>query len=164
LISFLPQPQEEPSGGRLKKKKILKNYLTTKNKTVMEITGRLTADAIISTTKSDKEVVNFSIAVNDRYKTKSGEVNTITEYFRCAYWISTKVAGILTKGTIVALSGRASADAWVGSDGKAKAAMNFHTSGIKILGGGSRQAVAETTLPKKTDKAGTDTPDDDLPF
>jgi single-strand DNA-binding protein len=131
----------------------------------MEITGRLTADTIISTTKSDKEVVNFSIAVNDRYKTKSGEVNTITEYFRCAYWISTKVAGILTKGTIVALSGRASADAWIGSDGKAKAAMNFHTSGIKILGGGNKQNNSENATGMENKKAEKATKEeDDLPF
>ena len=31
----------------------------------MELTGRVTADALISTTKSGKQVVEFSIAVND---------------------------------------------------------------------------------------------------
>jgi len=126
----------------------------------MEITGRLTADAIVSAA-NNKEVVNFSIAVNDRYKTKSGEVRTITEYFRCAYWLSTKVANVLTKGTIVALNGRASADAWVGKDGKAKAALNFHTSGIKILGGGSKQA---TDKPTQKQGENNNSADDDLPF
>lgn len=131
----------------------------------MEITGRLTADAIISTTKSAKQVVNFSIAVNDRYRTKAGEVTTLTEYFRCAYWISTNVAKVLTKGTIVALNGRASADAWVGSDGKAKAALNFHTSGIKILGGGSKQSNAEKPTAKEGNSMATEkNQDDDLPF
>jgi single-strand DNA-binding protein len=127
----------------------------------MEITGRLTADAIVSTAKNEKQVVNFSVAVNDRYKTKTGELKTITEYFRCAYWLSANVAKVLTKGTIVSLNGRASADAWLGSDGKAKAALNFHTSGIKILGGGNRQ---NNTDPAVTTKAETEPQEDDLPF
>ena len=36
----------------------------------MELTGRVTADAVVSTTKSGKEVVEFSIAINDYYKPK----------------------------------------------------------------------------------------------
>ena len=131
----------------------------------MEITGRLTADAQVNTTKNEKEVVNFSIAVNDRYKTKAGDVNTITAYFRCAFWLGTNVAKALTKGTIVSLSGRASADAWIGSDGEAKAALNFHTSEIKILGGGSRQNAEGAAATMQTPKAQTGAmAGEDLPF
>ncbi|MGN6210977.1 single-stranded DNA-binding protein [Parafilimonas sp.] len=37
----------------------------------MEIlVGRLTKNAEVRTTNNDKQVVNFSIAVNDNYKTK----------------------------------------------------------------------------------------------
>ena len=34
----------------------------------MEITGRLTADAVVQKVNSEKQVVNFSIAINDNYK------------------------------------------------------------------------------------------------
>lgn len=34
---------------------------------VMEIIGRITADATVSETKAGKKVVNFSIAINDTY-------------------------------------------------------------------------------------------------
>ncbi|MBS1738048.1 MAG: single-stranded DNA-binding protein, partial [Bacteroidetes bacterium] len=40
----------------------------------MELTGRVTADAKVTETKNGKKVTNFSIAINDRYKTKEGEV------------------------------------------------------------------------------------------
>ena len=41
----------------------------------MEITARLTGDAIVSTVKNDRQVVNFNVAINDSYKAKgSNEV------------------------------------------------------------------------------------------
>lgn len=63
----------------------------------MNITGRLTRDAEISTLNNDRQVVNFSIAVNDSYRNKQGENVELTEYFNSAYWLSPKVAPILTR-------------------------------------------------------------------
>ena len=37
------------------------------------IVGRITQNAKINTLKNDKKVVNFSVAINDSYKTKQGE-------------------------------------------------------------------------------------------
>jgi single-strand DNA-binding protein len=64
----------------------------------MNIIGRLTQDAKVSTLPNEKQVVNFSVAVNDSYKNKQGERVQLTEYFNCAYWISPNVAKVLTKG------------------------------------------------------------------
>ena len=129
----------------------------------MEITGRITADAVVSITKSDKQVVNFNIAINDRYQTKSGEKRDVTEFVRCSYWIGSGVAKVLTKGTLVQISGRISAQAWQGSDGEPKASLQFHTSTIKILGGGKR-GVAEQTPQDTNGAAPTQDENDDLPF
>lgn len=104
----------------------------------MNIIGRLTRDAQISTLPNDKQVVNFSVAINESYRNKQGERMEHTEYFNCAYWLSTNVAKVLTKGTLVELTGRVSARAWIGGDGEAHAALNFHTSNIKLHGGGRR--------------------------
>ncbi len=53
----------------------------------MNIVGRLTRDARISTLDNGKQVVNFSVAVNERYRNKQGERVELTEFFECAYWI-----------------------------------------------------------------------------
>ena len=111
------------------KKKVNKMASQLKLK-IMNIIGRLTRDAQISTLPSDKQVVNFSVAVNDSYRNKQGERVEHTEYFNCAYWISTNVAKVLTKGTLVELNGRVSARAWIGGDGEAHAALKFNTSKI----------------------------------
>lgn len=103
----------------------------------MDITGRLTGDAQVRTVSGDRKVVNFSVAVSDSYKAKNGDRVTQTEFFDCSYWIGTGIAQYLTKGSIVELSGRVSARAWVDSEGQAKAGLNFHTSKITLHGGGA---------------------------
>ena len=123
----------------------------------MEIIGRLTANAQVSEIKDGRKVVNFNVAVNDYYKTKAGEAQKVTEFFRCAYWISPKVAKLLTKGTLVSLYGRAGADAYMGKDGEPRASLRFHTSQIKILSAGRKKEESENEEQSENSR-------DDLPF
>ena len=104
----------------------------------MNIIGRLTRDAEVRTTSQEKQVVNFSIAINDSYRNKQGERIEQTSYFDCSYWISPNVAKILTKGALVELTGRASTRAWTANDGELRASLNFHTATIKLHGGGKK--------------------------
>jgi single-strand DNA-binding protein len=129
------------------------------------IVGRITKNAEINTLKNDKKVVNFSIATNDSYKTNQGERKELTTYYNCSYWISTKIAEFLTKGTLVELSGRISSNAWIGKDGEIKSGLNFHTSNIKLHGGGSKSNPNKQSLqqPQETN-AFTEETIDDLPF
>ena len=139
----------------------------------MDITGRLTADAQVRTLSEGKRVVNFSVAVNDSYKAKNGERVTQTEFFDCSYWIGTGIAQYLTKGTIVELSGRVSARAWVDSEGNAKAGLNFHTSKITLHGGGATADKAQADRHPKAEPVAAEVSakqvqpngeEDDLPF
>jgi len=130
----------------------------------MNITGRLTRDAEVRTLSNENQVVNFSVAVNDSYKTKQGEWVEQTAYFDCAYWISAKVATLLTKGTLVELTGRVSTRAWTGKDGEPKAGLNFHTSNIKLHGGSRRTETVQATAQSESNgTTGQDT-EDDIPF
>lgn len=135
----------------------------------MNIIGRLTKNAEVSTTANGKEVVNFSIAVNDSYKNKEGERIEQTAFIDCSYWLTPKAVAFLEKGLLVELSGRISARAWIASDGTARAGINFHTSTIKPLGRSStreqQQSTQATTAVKKTKTAtAVASDDDDLPF
>ncbi|MBP4139211.1 single-stranded DNA-binding protein [Flavobacterium geliluteum] len=125
----------------------------------MNIIGRVTSDAQIRNVSNSKTVVNFSVAINDSYKNKAGEKVEQTTYFNCAYWISAKVAKILTKGSLVELTGTVSARAWTGSDWEARAGLNFNTSQIKLHGVGKKSETAQTTTGTSNDK-----PENDLPF
>ncbi|MDL2141632.1 single-stranded DNA-binding protein [Flavobacterium tructae] len=125
----------------------------------MNIIGRVTADAQVRNVSESKTVVNFSVAINDSYKNKNGERIEQTTYFDCAYWLSPKVAKILTKGTLVELTGRPSARAWTGSDGQPHAGLSFNTSQIKLHGGGKKSETAQAPTGNTNDK-----PENDLPF
>lgn len=130
----------------------------------MNITGRLTRDAEVRTTSQDKQVVNFSVAVNDSYRNKQGERVEQTTYFDCAYWITPNVARLLTKGTLVELIGRVSTRAWTSKDGEPRAGLNFHTSQIKLHGGSKRTETSQATKQTESNKITEQTTEDDLPF
>ena len=130
----------------------------------MNITGRLTRNAEVRTTSQDKQVVNFSVAINDSYRNKQGERIEQTTYFDCSYWITPNVAKLLTKGTLVELSGRVSTRAWAGNDGELRAGLNFHTSQIKLHGGSRKTETVQATAQTENNKVTAQETADDLPF
>ena len=142
----------------------------------MNITGRVTRDAQVRTLSDSRQVVNFSVAINESYKNKKGDRVEQTTFFECAYWISPRVAEWLTKGTVVELTGMVSARAWTGNDGEPRAGLNFNTSNIKLHGGGKKSEGAQTAentqavqtgqnaVQGESKKVSAKEPEDDLPF
>ena len=130
----------------------------------MEITARVTGDAKISTLKNGRQVVNFSVAINDSYKAKgSTEITKRVTYFQCDYWVNPNIAQYLTKGTLAELQGPIGVNAYKGNDGEAKATLTFHVNTIKLHGNGKREAIE---VHKVVSMAATEVkePADDLPF
>lgn len=130
----------------------------------MNITGRLTRNAEVRTLSNEKQVVNFSVAVNDSYRNKQGERVEQTTFFDCAYWITPNVARLLRKGTLVELTGRVSTRAWTGKDGEPKAGLNFHTSNIKLHGSSRRAETPQATEQADNNGFTAQGTEDDLPF
>jgi single-strand DNA-binding protein len=135
----------------------------------MEITGRVTANAKVNNLQDDRQVVHFTIAINDYYKPKgSTEGKQLTTYINCSYWISSRIAERLTKGALVQSYGRIGVQAYNDMDGNARASLTFHCNTIKIL------ATTKTNSTGQTDSDITDTDQqqyshnpevvDDLPF
>ncbi|AWG22992.1 single-stranded DNA-binding protein [Flavobacterium faecale] len=130
----------------------------------MNILGRLTKDAEIHRTPQDKQVVNFSVAINDSYRNKQGERIEQTSYFDCSYWRSPNIAKILNKGALVELTGRVSARAWTAINGELKSSLNFHTSTIKLYGGSKKIEFKQGITKQNNTKIITPEPVEDLPF
>lgn len=127
----------------------------------MEITGRLTADASVQEVNSDKQVVNFSIAINDKYKPKgSTEVKEVVTYINCSYWLNAKTAQWLKKGTLVQLFGRIGMSVYNNSEGVAVGTLTFHTNSIKILVFPKKEdtAQANSAVKEKKSKKAQDVP------
>nr|WP_294931199.1 single-stranded DNA-binding protein [uncultured Flavobacterium sp.] len=129
----------------------------------MEITGRIVKDASVFKLKENREVVNFTIAVNDSYKPKnSSELKKIVTYIDCSYWLSSKSAQWLKKGAMVELFGRIGMNVYIGNDAQAHGSLTFHTSNIKILA--FAKSLQETPQANIGTKTNTEKEPDDLPF
>lgn len=126
----------------------------------MLVIGRITKNAVVKQLKDEKQVVSFTVAVNDYYKPKNGEAKQFALFVNCSYWISTKIAANLVKGVLVEVEGRIFINAYKDMEGEARASMNCHVNKIKIHGS-SKQVEKSGLVPELAQQpAGTD----DLPF
>lgn len=135
----------------------------------MEITGRLTADAAVKSVSENRKVVNFSIAVNDSYRS-GGETKRVTTYFDCSYWLNSGIAEYLKKGGLVQLYGRVGVNAYISGTGEAKASLTFHSSEVKLLGGAAERGTSAGAVQNSgkaaegSENSTFDRLDKDLPF
>ena len=70
------------------------------------LVGRLTRDPELRSTSTGKQVCDFSIAVQKKFKPQDGSPDA--DFFRVSAWEKTAefVANYLTKGRLVAVDGR----------------------------------------------------------
>ena len=139
----------------------------------MEITGWVTKDAEVKTLANERQVVSFSIAVNDYVKRKgAAEGEQLTQYFNCGYWLNTGVAAKLLKSTLVTLTGRLETKPYMSKEGEARAAANFHCDRIKVHGLTAKNATSPEAQPQEERQlvegieniAAITEPAEDLPF
>ncbi len=86
----------------------------------MQIEGNLGKDAVTRTTQNG-DVVNFSVAVNERWIDKKSTKHERTDWFDVEVWgASTKFAGALKKGAAVVVEGKVRTGDYVADDVKHK--------------------------------------------
>lgn len=125
----------------------------------MEFTGTITGDAKITNISSERTVVNFSIAINDRYKPKGAtEAKDFTTYINIAWWKGKGIASILNKGAIVTISGRLFVNVYNDMNGNPKGNINCHADSIKLIRGKKSTAINQPQPSDLTE------PVEDLPF
>ena len=107
----------------------------------MNIVGRIIKDAVVKQLPDERKVLTFSLAINDYYKSQSGEVQQFTTYVECAYWRSQKRTERLAKGALVEITGHLYTRAFISKDGSAKATLHCQVSNIKIHATGHQEAV-----------------------
>ena len=122
------------------------------------IIGTITRDPVVKNVSDDRQVVEFSVAVNDFFKKRGAENGIIvTNYYNCSFWLNAKSAERLKKSTLVQLFGRLTVNAYTDLQGNAKASLNFHVNSFTI----HQMPKTETVNSKPTEIT---EPVDDLPF
>lgn len=102
----------------------------------IQLIGRIGNDAEVKDLNSN-QVINFSVAVSERWTSKDGQKQEKTSWFDCAKWgNNTNISQYLTKGTQVYVEGTPECRAYVNKDGEAVAVLVVKVFSIELLGGG----------------------------
>ena len=143
------------------------------------VIGNLTRDAELRYTPSGSAVTRFSIAVNERYRDKSGADQEKTHYVDVNVWRElAEGCGDLKKGDAVYVIGRLVNDSWTDQEGNKRYTTRVEGSRVEFLtrgtpGGSStrseRPAVAATApksapMSQKLDIDEEFPPEEELPF
>lgn len=115
--------------------------------------GNLTADPEIRTMPNGEQAANFTIALNERYKAKDGNIVENVEYVRIVlYRRLAEIAGqYLHKGSQVYIEGRLKTRKWQDSNGQDRYATEIQGDNLQMLGGRNQDA-AQNQPPKQQDK------------
>jgi len=112
----------------------------------VHIVGNLTADPELRYTQSGLPVAGFSVAVNERkFNRQTNEwEDGETTFVRCSVWreMAEQVAGSLTKGTRVMVSGKVDLKEYETKDGAKGAALEMN---VDEIGPSLRYATAVVT-------------------
>jgi single-strand DNA-binding protein len=143
--------------------------------------GNLGRDPELRYTPQGDAVCDFSIAVNDRKRDKSGEFQDVTTWFKVTLWrkLAENASKYLTKGRSVYVEGRLQVEEWTDRDGKNRYTLTIQGSDIHFIGETRGDEISsgspadnefsnqnESRNTRTTGAGGvTDSPnDDDIPF
>lgn len=127
--------------------------------------GRLTKDPVTKYTPSGAAVSNFSLALNEKYKSKTGEWVEKTEYVDVVLWQKlAELAGeYLHKGDPCFIEGKLATRSW---DDKTSGQKRYKTevigSELILLGNGGASHNPSTSVQPEPAMAGAD--DSESPF
>ena len=111
--------------------------------------GNLTAAPEIRTMPNGEQVANFTIALNERYKAKDGNIVENVEYVRIVlYRRLAEIAGqYLHKGSQVYVEGRLKTRKWQDNNGQDRYTTEIQGDNLQMLGG--RQDEQKQSKPSK---------------
>lgn len=107
-----------------------------------EIIGNVGREPQLRYTQSGVAVADFSVAVNKKYTTASGENREETLWVRVTAWrkLGELAAQYLTKGRQVFVAGEASVSSYLDKAGQPAATLELTAAEIKFLGGRDGEA------------------------
>lgn len=97
--------------------------------------GNLGRDPELRYTPQGDAVCDFSIAVNDRKRDKSGEFQDVTTWFKVTLWrkLAENASKYLTKGRSVYVEGRLQVEEWTDRDGKNRFTLTIQGSDVHFI-------------------------------
>jgi single-strand DNA-binding protein len=129
--------------------------------------GRLTRDPEVRFLPSGIQITSLSIAVNRRYKDKSGEWREETSFFDVEAFgkIAERVGTQLSKGYQILIEGSLRQDRWESSSGEKRSKVKIVADRIALLGKPGDRNTKLTSTEEDLDMPVEDfESDEDIPF
>lgn len=100
------------------------------------IAGNLTRDPELRHTPNNTAVANFGIAVNERWKSGTGEQKERTTFIDCEAWGKTgeAIARFCSKGRPLFIEGALQLDQWDDRDGNKRTKLKVRVNGFEFVG------------------------------
>jgi len=98
--------------------------------------GNVGREAELRYTPQGTAVCNFTLATNERRRNPSGELETITTWFRVTLWgkQAENLHRYLQKGKQVYVEGRLRVTEWTDRDNKARYSLDVTATDLRLLG------------------------------
>lgn len=139
----------------------------------LQVIGNLGRDCVTKEING-RNVINFSVAHTERFKTSAGTQQEKTIWVECAYWTDRLgIAPYLVKGQTVYVEGSPEVDAFKRQDGEPGATLRLRVRDIQLVGAKSTDTPAGSSYSQPSASAAgktasepieQDSGADDLPF
>ena len=116
------------------------------------LAGNLTRDPEVRYTPAGTAVTDLGLAVNDTYKTKTGEVKETTTFVDIVVWgRQAETCGeYLSKGSPVLIEGRLQLEQWQTESGEKRSRLRVHADRVQFLGRPKKSGeVGDSPAPEK---------------
>ena len=129
--------------------------------------GRLGRDPEIKYIQDGTAIANFSIAVGESYKDRSGQKIDKTEWIRCVAWrkLAEIIGEYLKKGSQIFISGKFTTRTWE-KEGVKQYTTEIVVNNMQMLGDKGRSSGSESNQDRSAppEPPKSDDVNDDLPF
>lgn len=101
----------------------------------VQLTGNLGADPEVKNIENGNKRASFSLAINETFKTRSGETSTKTEWHNIVAWgkVADQVEAELRKGSFVAIDGRLSSRVVKKDDGESRYYVDVVATEVTVI-------------------------------
>ena len=132
------------------------------------LAGNLTRDPQVRNTPGGATVADLGLAINEKFKNKSGELQESTTFVDIVAWGRTAelCQQYLHKGSPVLIEGSLQLDQWESKEGEKRSKLRIRADRVQFLGSGGRrnenggeQAGSRPAAPPAPDEAAPGGPD-----
>ena len=134
------------------------------NKLIMM--GNLCRDPELRFTPSNNAVCQFTIAINNKWKSKDGQQQEETTFVDCEAWGRTAevINQYFGKGRPIFIEGRLKQERWEDKDGKKRSKLKVSIMSFQFVGGDNREQSDPATSSSPSDGPHAGIEEDDIPF